>query len=210
MKNRGFTLIELMVSVAIFAVIMVISLGALLSISTADKKAENIASVMNNLNFAVESMTRNIRTGYNYYCQASGGADVDGDCTTSPGATYIKFTAANGDAVTYRYSNDATTCQQSGPVKGCIVRTINGAALTPITAPEVVVTSLDGSASGLNIYLRGSLPGSPRFIGGPTDSLQPNAVIIVTGYVVTGYVANQQQQANFNIQTSVTQRLYDR
>ena len=58
--HRGFTLIELMVSVTIFIIVMVIALGSLLSISEAERKAEQLKTVMNNLNFGLESMARAI------------------------------------------------------------------------------------------------------------------------------------------------------
>jgi prepilin-type N-terminal cleavage/methylation domain-containing protein len=65
-KKTGFTLIELMVSVTLFAVVMVISMGAILTIVDGNKKNQTMQVAINNLNFAVESMTRSIKTGYNY------------------------------------------------------------------------------------------------------------------------------------------------
>lgn len=184
--KKGFTLIELMVSVAIFSIVMVIALGALLSISAADRKAETLASVMNNLNFALESMTRNIRTGYDYHC----GTSTGGDCAS--GGTYLKFTAQDGTtAVSYAYDTSAT-CGQTG-TSGCIVRSINGGSNAVITAPEVVITSL-------TFYLRGS------DLGSTGDNTQPNVVIALTGYVQVTPTTKSQ----FTLQTSITQRLYDR
>ncbi len=209
MHNRGFTLIELMVSVAIFAVVMVIALGALLAISTADRKAETIGAVMNNLNFAVESMTRTIRTGVDYNCGSFGGGtsgSAGGDCTS--GGDYFSFTAANGDNVVYKFDNDnnaSSPCGQTGPVHGCIVRSVNAGAYAPITAPEVVITNISTGATGLMFYLRGSLRGTPAF-GNPGDDIQPNVVITVTGYVDLG----AGKKSLFALQTSATQRLYDR
>lgn len=192
--QRGFTLIELMVSVAIFAIIMVISLGALLSISAADRKAETVESVMNNLDFAIESMTRNIRTGYDYHC----GTLTGGDCTS--GDTFLKFTAQDGSQVVYAFDNSAT-CGQTGASSGCIVRSTNGGATyLPITAPEVIITNVAGTGSGLKFYLRGST------LGNLGDNIQPNVVITVTGYIKI----SETQKTPFSVQTSVTQRLYDR
>ncbi|HEV8677654.1 MAG TPA: type II secretion system protein [Candidatus Paceibacterota bacterium] len=191
---RGFTLIELMVSVAIFAIIMVISLGALLSIAAANRKAETIASVMNNLNFAVEGMTRSIRTGYDYHC----GTVTGGDCTS--GGTYFKFTAQDGSQVVYAYANDAANCGQTGAVMGCIMRsTDGGTTYLPITAPEVIITNAS-TGTGLTFYLRGST------LGNLGDNVQPNVVITVTGYIQISAT----QKTPFALQTSVTQRLYDR
>ncbi|MES2006999.1 MAG: type II secretion system protein [Patescibacteria group bacterium] len=204
LRRGGFTLIELMVSVAIFAIVMVISLGALLAISAADRKAETIASVMNNLNFAVESMTRNIRTGYDYHCATVAG----GDCTS--GGTLFKFTSQDGTgSIVYAFDN-SSLCGQTGTTQGCIVRsTDGGTTYLPITAPEVIITSISGASPGLTFYLRGSALGSATCGTPPVacnDDIQPNVVITVTGYIQI----TPTQKSPFNVQTSVTQRLYDR
>ena len=68
MQEGGFTLIELMVSISIFLIVMVICLGAVLAIVDGNKKAQSINSVSNNLNSAIESMVRDIKTGFGYSC----------------------------------------------------------------------------------------------------------------------------------------------
>jgi len=65
-KNKGFTLIEIIVSVAIFVIVMTIAIGAVLSAVDANRKAQSISAVINNLNIAVEGMVRDLRTGKNY------------------------------------------------------------------------------------------------------------------------------------------------
>ena len=71
-QHKGFTLIEVMVSISIFTVVMVVALGAILSIVNANRKAQSLHTVINNVNLAVETMTRDLRTGYGYKC---GGVD---------------------------------------------------------------------------------------------------------------------------------------
>src|SRR3989338_1985894 len=67
---RGFTLVEMIVSVALFATVMLVSVGALLSLMGANRKAQALQSVMNNLNVALDGMVRSIRMGSNYHCGA--------------------------------------------------------------------------------------------------------------------------------------------
>lgn len=62
-NNKGFTLVEMMVSVAMFSIVLVISLGAILTVLDSNRKAQTLTSVINNLNFTLESMTRSIKTG---------------------------------------------------------------------------------------------------------------------------------------------------
>ena len=62
-KKEGFTLIEMVVSLAIFSVVAVIALGALIRIISANQKAQAIQAAVTNVNFALESMSREIRVG---------------------------------------------------------------------------------------------------------------------------------------------------
>jgi prepilin-type N-terminal cleavage/methylation domain-containing protein len=207
--NRGFTLIELMVSVTIFAIVMVMALGSLLSISTADRKAESLKSVMDNLNFALDSMSRTIRTGLYYSCMTSPSFPVSLDSNGNPipancagGATAIAFHSADGNTVVYcRGSNSA--CSSSG---SSILRSTDGGnTFTQLTASEVVVNNL-------NFYVIGACatPGTPPS-GSCADSsydyVQPKVTITVNGQVkVTG---SQNTTYPYAVQTTVTQRVYD-
>ena len=66
-NKSGFTLVELMVSVSLFVIVMTISMGSILSVFNANRKAKNIRNVMDNINFTLEGMTRTIRFGSNIY-----------------------------------------------------------------------------------------------------------------------------------------------
>lgn len=85
--SRGFTLVEMLVAVAIFAIVMTMSVSALMDMVSATRKAQAIQSVMNNLNVALDGMVRNVRMGTRYHCgnpgdSASSLATV-ADCTSS-------------------------------------------------------------------------------------------------------------------------------
>ena len=191
-NDGGFTLIEILVSVAIFAVVMVIALGALLAMSESDRKAQTLKSVINNLNFSLDSMSRTIRTGQNYHCNA----DVTSPSLTLPrecpgsAAGSIAFLSANNQTVIYRYeTTNASMCGQLTGTVGCITRsTDGGATYAAITASEVVVSSLQ-------FYVTGAT----------NASLQPKVTMLLQGQVqVSGT-----QTSTFNVETSATQRLYD-
>lgn len=193
MKNpRGFTLIEMLVSTAIFTVVMVIALGALLALSESDRKAQTLKAVINNLNFSLDSISRSVRTGVSYHC----GSALGGDCTTPPGGTYFTYTDSNGAQIAYRLENTSTdgsagvVCGQSVAI-GCLARSVNSGAWAAVTAPEVIITNL-------SFFLIGSAQGS-------ADSIQPKLTILLSGYVPVTVT----QQTAFNLETSVTERLYD-
>lgn len=193
----GFTLIEMLVSVGIFTVVMVVALGGLLAVTEADRRAQSIKTITNNLSFALEGMARSIRTGVDYSCGTwTQGQDCGTSTSGSPG-TLFTFTNADGQRVGYRYA----ACSGIG----CIQRNVQGGAAgawEPITSPEVVIESLE-------FYLHGS---------SRNDQFQPRLTISVRGFMpISGGATASDECGNegvvcstFDIQTTVTQRLYDR
>jgi prepilin-type N-terminal cleavage/methylation domain-containing protein len=71
-KNQqlGFTLIEMIVSLAVFSIVVTITVGALLVLIGTNQQLQDEQSVMTNLSFALDSMTREIRTGTHYFCDS--------------------------------------------------------------------------------------------------------------------------------------------
>ena len=67
-KVGGFTLIEMMISLGIFAIVLSVSVGALLSMVSSNRKTQSLRSAMDNLNLAMEEMSRNIIQGRKYHC----------------------------------------------------------------------------------------------------------------------------------------------
>jgi prepilin-type N-terminal cleavage/methylation domain-containing protein len=199
-SKRGFTLIELMVSVAIFTVVMVIALGSLLSVSGAERKAETLKSVMTNLNFALESMSRTIRTGSNYHCDTSNISStlVPQDCpNASAGADYMVLEANDSSYVTYCLNANSIWRQRVNDAAQIRTSCLPADGFLQITAPEVIVNDL-------TFYVKGAC--SSAGSGGCTaDAIQPKVLISLDGYINISSVAS----STFSVQTSVTQRIYD-
>ena len=61
-SKSGFTLIEMLVSIALFSIVVTIAMGSIFTIIDANRKSQTLTLVMNNLNFALEIMTRDIKT----------------------------------------------------------------------------------------------------------------------------------------------------
>jgi prepilin-type N-terminal cleavage/methylation domain-containing protein len=87
-KNKGFTLVELLVSTAIFSMVLVAIIGVIVTIMDVNKKSRTLSLVMNELNFTVESMNRSIKTG---------------DVITNSGGTVSSLVVEdqNEDTITY-------------------------------------------------------------------------------------------------------------
>lgn len=67
-SHSGFTLVEMIVALAVFSIVITISVGALLMLIVTNQQLQAEQSVMTNLSFALDSMTREIRTGTHYFC----------------------------------------------------------------------------------------------------------------------------------------------
>ena len=97
-KNRslleGFTLVEMLVAIAVFMSVMVVAIGALMSIINANKKNQAIKSVVDNVTFALDSISRDMRSGINYKCSPDGSSYTSDNCinSVSTGINYIQYT----------------------------------------------------------------------------------------------------------------------
>lgn len=187
---KGFTLIEVMVSVAIFSVVMTIALGSLLAMSSSDRRAEALKSVVNNLNFALDSMGRSIRTGYSYHCDSTGDltTPAPADCNGSTVKSYFAYVTASGSKVAY--------CLDSGVIKREVV--LSGAldsACTNANANFLPITSSEVNITRLQFIV----------IGATDTNIQPKVTILLSGAVKISGVAS----STFNLETSLVQRIYD-
>ena len=193
--QKGFTLVEMLVSIALFSVVMVVALGALLALSSATRRAESLNTAVNNLGAAIDSMTRAIRTGTNYHCGTSGNPNTPQDCTASPGS-YISFIAADGTQVAYCLDGTVIKRQTIPPGSGTTLSAAcSSSNFIPITAPEVTIASLA-------FYVVGSCPASA---GSCSDTFQPKVTVLVSGTIPV----SAKLTTEFHLQTSVAQRIYD-
>lgn len=131
----GFTLVELMVAVGLFAVVMLLSSGAYLMMIGLNQQAQNVTTGIDNLSFALETMTRNIRTGAQYSCGALGG-----DCTS--GGTSFTFVNQQGTTVTYSKSGSS------------LIQTVGGVQ-SALTDASVTITDMTFYAFGTRTAVQG-------------------------------------------------------
>lgn len=182
---RGFTLVEMLVSVAIFSVVMTIALGALLSMSEGDRKVQTLKSVVNNLNFAVDSMSRALRTGTTYHCDITQGTPESvRDCTSTP-ASSVSF--RNADGATVGYCLQGTVLRRAATT-GLLPTSCANSEFIPVTSNEVQISTLSFFVTGA-----------------AQNGVQPKVSIIMSGTVRV----SEGETSPFNLQTSVTQRFYD-
>lgn len=189
--KRGFTLVEVIVATALFSIVMLVSVGALLSLVGVSRKVESLQSVMDNLNISLDGMERAIRMGSNFHC-GTGSYQTTQDCSsTSDAATnhYVFAFEPYGNTPTdqpWIYSYDPATKR--------LYKSVNGATPMPITAPEVSIDSLQ-------FYVVGSDRGCSVT---PCDTVQPKVVI-----VIKGTAGSDKARTSFHVQVTAVQRLLD-
>ena len=69
-KQLGFTLIEMIVSLALFATVSTISAGTLLVLIDNNSELRGEQSTISNLSFALDVMSRDLRAGFDYHCRS--------------------------------------------------------------------------------------------------------------------------------------------
>jgi prepilin-type N-terminal cleavage/methylation domain-containing protein len=194
-KKDGFTLVEMLVSVAIFLSVMIIAVGSLISIINANRKSQGIKSVVDNVTFAIESISRDTRNGTNYKCLGSN-ADADFNCSSGgPEVSYLPSGGAN--LVHYRFKSlglafgegNIQKCIETGAASGCDSNSSNWQSMT---APTVNITNMVFYVLGL---------GKPGGVG-QTDGRQPRVIITAQGVITD----KDGTQTSFNLQTTASER----
>lgn len=198
-KESGFTLIEVMIAMAIFIIVVTIGIGAVLDATSAHYRSKNIRTVMDNLNFVMEDMARNIRLGSDVRCVPSGETpDISGASTIVPlscanpfdpseAHSQIVFKNLNGQYQLYAILRPTPSSSWQ------IDKAVQGGTLSSITPPEV---SIDFSKSGFTVRgAQGTADG---------DFQQPLVTIRLAGTITYKDVPTA-----FAIQTTVALRQID-
>lgn len=196
----GYSLVELIVAIAIFTIVAIVSISALISINDANKKAQTTRAIIDNLNFAVENMARNLRVGTNYFCGGStiSPADVslgtNGNCLG--GNVGIAFKSYTGSNVAYRLNSNGQIEKSDSSWTG----SSSWLPISPYITPPVGSTSFAQplTIDSMKFYVTGTDPAESPMV-------QPRVVIVIRG--TARY--NDKIQTQFNIQTSVSQRRLD-
>ncbi|MBU3668981.1 MAG: prepilin-type N-terminal cleavage/methylation domain-containing protein [Candidatus Taylorbacteria bacterium] len=204
--KKGFTLIELLVAVALFTVVMVVSVAAILSIIGGNRKSQAINGVVNNLNFAIESMVRDMKTGFLYKCPDNNG-DYPGEgwpigqstanlCPSpdNPVRTVAFFSTLSGtpEAVEYHFQ-PAGGVQAYGVIRKKTV--VNGTTrVEDITSPDINIKEV-------RMYVNSPLPASQKI--NANEKSQPSIFLIISGDARI----SDTETSRFGLQTFISQRI---
>ena len=190
MLKRGFTLIELMVAVSIFAAVAVIATGAVLSANSASKRAQAIKLSMDNLSFALDSMTLKLKKGGGYYCQDD---PFSSALPIFPSAEF-RDCPIGGEAIAFRLDDGTKYIYQVNQERLEFSQSDQGNSNTML--PFVKITADELSIQNAKFYVAGNGTNS----SGATD-LQPRVLISIYGVAQIGH-----ETTNFSVQTTVSDR----
>lgn len=188
--SRGYSLLEMIVSVGLFSIVMLVATGAYLALIDIDRKARSVNELVANLSFGVDSMARSIRTGIYYGCGSSGGSP--GGTNGNPTCTTPMFSFLDtniNQKVTYKLLSDGVIGRCVG--SSCVA----DSAFTGLTDPRITIATT--STIGLVFYVKGI---------GTTDNTQPQVTFIIKGTMPSD---SKGGVTPFVLQTTATERLIE-
>lgn len=190
--TKGFTLVEILVALAIFGFVITIGTGALVTLSNTNHSAQLSRKTIDNVDYIMDDIVRELRLGKNYHCIDESNTNEDNekdpeDCTN--GSSKIAFTnILTGDLVRYY------TAPVSSPTgnKTAVMKEVIGInALTPTQ-----LSALNIDVKKIKFYVSGS---------SPTDYKASQVLITLQAELKKG----SRFSSLVNIQTTVAQRAID-
>jgi prepilin-type N-terminal cleavage/methylation domain-containing protein len=191
--KRGFSLVELLVALALFGFIVVIASGTLIVLSNSSTSAQISRKTIDNIDFILDDIVREARLGKNYHCVISLTADYDNDkvpADCSKGSNSFAITEI-GTGYLIRYST-TTVAGKSVVVKEVISKNSSGSYVASST--QLSATDID--ISSIRFYVSGSQTG---------DSVPAQVLITLQAELKKG----SRFSSKVNLQTTVTQRAND-
>jgi type II secretory pathway pseudopilin PulG len=181
-NNKGYSLIETMIAISLFIVIILAGTTALLNANSFHQKSNATRSILDNLVFIMEEMSRNLRTGSNFYCMLDNNIPTPNARNDGENCLGISFTTSgpSGEQWLYKLKTDS-----NGKYK--IYKSTTNQSEIELNSEEI---EFDINSSGF--FVIGS---------GLTDGKQPLATIKLSGMIIY-----QGKETPFSIRTSVSQR----
>lgn len=154
-SGRGFSLIEMLVVLAVFSILAVVASQVLIISLRSARKSESVVVVKQNVDYAISTIERLLRNAQDItFCSPGGTSQLDYidennkagrfRCTCAGSDCYI----ASGSASPVRITSDDVTITNCGSVFTC-----------PVPAPNVaesVIINLKAKHSGLGTGVEGA------------------------------------------------------
>lgn len=221
--KRGFSLIEMLVAVALFASVAIVAIGSVVILIQGQKKSFFVQTNQDNVRFAIEAISREIRTGINYSQDSTtniqslvyyNNVATPATCLNMPHRAdqapvsntraCIQFVNAEGELVFIKESKDIGECGAPAGVAtvSCIAKSstliptavIPGNPVLPVSMTAFQpMTAPEVDIRSLNFIVTGEVGGG--------DIYQPRVTIVIRA--ATPGVGTLQTQ--LDVQTTVSQ-----
>jgi type II secretory pathway pseudopilin PulG len=192
--SKGFSLVEMLVAIAVFMSVMTIAVSALITIISSNKKAQAIKTTTDNVTFSIENISRDMRLGTSYACLLNSGFK---DCTV--GNTKVAYINASNHAVIYSFNKNPGDINGSLTKKECTTNSISSCVASADVPVDLISLDSNVKINNMTFYVIGSdNESNPN----TTMRTQPRVVITVSGLVSVKGSAD----TTFNLQTNISQR----
>jgi len=203
----GFTLVELMISLTIFTTVIISGVTAMITAEASARNAEASRSVMDNLNFAIENLSRNSRLGYDYTCLNNKDIPIDinsesdfpstkfgQDCSSGTGLVFKVLNTVTGIVDIYGYQ----LAQTVNPKTNTTYNYIERCKSTDYTANSSFVwVCAPITSSNIDVYNLFFI------VKGVTTEGQPGVNLFIDGVSIV-----KNQNSAFRVQTFLSQRQF--
>ena len=199
-QNSGYTIVETMIAISVFIVVIMSGMAALLNANVLHQKSQDMRSIIDNLSFIMEDMSRNMRTGYNFRCYDSV-LPWDASYVNTPTLSTPR-SCTTGGAIVFENSFGSSSLSsdqwvykiesQDGGTTYNVYKSIDGGQnFVQLNSSEIIINSISGF----------SVIGAEAPSG---DTQQPFVIIRLVGQINYKNV-----QTPFNLETAVSQRFPD-
>ena len=180
--KKGFSLVEMLVSVALFSVVMIIAIGIIMTILNANNHVRATSIAMANIDAVMEKIFREASVGSYYHCGTIGNIDDAFNCPGGDPLTAFVFEGVGGDEtssdnqIIYRLNSDSSFLEMSRD---------GGANYERLTDGNTIIDEFN-----VNV------------LGNVDDTKQPAVFIDMRGYIKKGV----DSKTTFALQTMISER----
>lgn len=181
--KKGFSLIEMLISITLFSVVVVMAIGVIVTILDANKHVRSTSIAMGNINIVLEKMFREVSAGSFYHCGESGNISKAHDCPGGNPLAALVFEGVGGDEDN---PNDQNIYRINSGESSLELSRDGGANYERLTDENILIDDF-----------------SVNVVGNLDNDKQPAVFISIRGYIKK----KEDDQVMFATQTMISERL---
>ena len=198
--REGFSLLEILIVVALFAMASIILAQVFLSFSRLHRKISNQVVLSQDMRFAMELLVREARNKTVQYTDPATGLPITYALGGTVASSSEMHLTGTNDTTDVEVTNDQTICGDVAGINCLALSKDRGTSWYPITSKHVNVQMFGA-------YVRPTVSPFDQSSGSYPNNIQP----MVTLNLSLQYVAqNPQDNTTLQAQTSVSSRIYQR